>query len=62
MLGVEANTPSPLYPQLITGKYDKIRVKMPKLALITIFVTFSICIYIIYIYMFYVTYSRNSLI
>ena len=55
MLGVEVNTPSPLYPQLITGKYDQISVKMPKLDLITIFVTFSICIYILYIYMFYAT-------
>ena len=49
MLVVEANTPSPLYPQLITGKYDQIRVEMPKLDLITILVTFSIYIYI-YIY------------
>ena len=55
MLGVEANTPSPLYPQLITGKYDQIRVKMPKLDLITILVTFQ---YILYIYMLYATYSR----
>ena len=59
MLGVEVNTPSPLYPQLITGKYDQISVKMPKLDLITICVTFSICIhvYILYIYMFYAIYS-----
>ena len=49
MLGVEVSNPSPLYPQLITGKYDQISVKMPQLDLITIFVTFSICIYILYI-------------
>ena len=46
MLGVEVNTPSPLYPQLITGKYDQISVKMPNNNFCHLF---NMYIYIIYI-------------